>query len=89
MGDCRYESHRIVSLTSLSELAKNLERAQNELFKLPIGVDSEWVRRVAGLLIDARGFVTNLIKEETPTMKDRKGNARDPERQTGRTKVQR
>ncbi len=50
-------------MAALADLADTLTKAHSTLYATPIGVDGEWVRTLAGLLIDARGLVASLMKD--------------------------
>jgi hypothetical protein len=48
-------------LANLAEILKGVHRA---LCDVPMGVDGEWVRYVAGMLIDARRLVADMQEQQ-------------------------
>ena len=47
-------------MNTLTDLGGILKRVHSQLFDVPMGVDGEWVRRVAKELLDARQIVNEL-----------------------------
>jgi len=51
-------------VTTLTDLADTLTEVQGALYATPMGVDSEWVRRLARLICEARELLQQLAGED-------------------------